>query len=490
MKNIKNTLLRTIVALIIGLGFLSCEKHLDDIRDNPNAVTELDDAALFTKAVRSLVLGTTDQSVYRFAGHYAHYFVAGSTARIPDQYGDGFDENYNEMFTGMYGGTIRHIEEVLEITSAPATRNEVRHALAQVIAVLGYARITDAFGDIPYTEGGKGKSENILRPKYDTQEFIYGDMIKRLGASINVLKDADPSMAYPDSDPIFNNDLTKWVRFANSVRLRLAMRLRDADNDLSRQTVIQCLAEPLMEENGHNAKMVQTEGNGNDWFTYRTGYPSVKMSTKLIDQLEGTNDPRLPVFVSKDGNGNYSGMVNGLGDVAFANSNFASKSDMGIPLSSKESELYLMNAAEVWFLRAEAALVYDNDPAAANDRYRMGIQTSLEQWEVEASEITTFMASPTASLSGNDGEEQIGTQMWLALTPNYYESWAYVRRTGYPVIDNRTDPNLSQGATNGVMPTRFLYSSFELSSNNENVSEAISRQGGNKIDVPVWWDKN
>src|SRR5690606_5951304 len=187
MKNIKNTLLTTIVALIIGLGFLSCEKHLDDLRDNPNSVTQLDDAALFTRAVRSLILGTTDQSVYRFSGQYAHYFVASSTARLPDQYGDGFDENYNEMFTDMYGGTIRHIEEVLDITEAPETKNEVRHAIAEVIAVLGYARITDAFGDIPYTEGGKGKSQNILRPNYDTQEFIYGDMIKRLGNSISIL---------------------------------------------------------------------------------------------------------------------------------------------------------------------------------------------------------------------------------------------------------------------------------------------------------------
>ncbi|HUH47156.1 MAG TPA: SusD/RagB family nutrient-binding outer membrane lipoprotein [Arenibacter sp.] len=490
MKNIKNTLLTTIVALIIGLGFFSCEKHLDDIRDNPNAVTKLDDAALFTKAVRSLILGTTDQSVYRFAGQYAHYFVSGSTARLPDQYGDGFDENYNEMFSGMYGGTIRHIEEVLDITSAPETKNEVRHAIADVIAVLGYARITDAFGDIPYTEGGKGKSENILRPKYDTQEFIYKDMIKRLGNSINILKSADPAMAYPNSDPLFNNDLEKWVRFANSVRLRLAMRIRDADNALSQQTVSQCLAEPLMEENGHNATMIQTEGNGNDWFTYRTGYPNIKMSTKLIDQLESTNDPRLSIYVSQDGEGNYTGIANGLTDVAFGKANFAIKSDIGVALSSKDSKLYLMNAAEVWFLRAEAALAYNNDPASANDLYRTGIETSLEQWKVENTDITAFMASPIASLSGSSAEEQIGTQMWLALTPNFYESWSYLRRTGYPIIADRTDPDLAKGATNGVLPTRFLYSSFELSSNSENVSEAISRQGGNKIDVPVWWDKN
>ena len=490
MKNIHKTISKIIIGMVMLVVPFSCEDRLDDLRDNPNAVTSIDDAALFTKAVRSLFQGTTDQSVSRFSGHYGHYFVAGSTARIPDQYGDGFDTQYNQMFTGMYGGVIRHIEEVLEITSTGDTKNEVRHAIANVISVLGYAKITDAFGEIPFTEGGKGKTQNIIFPKYDKQQGIYEDMISSLTESIAILKTADASMGYPNSDPIFNNDLNKWVRFANSVRLRLAMRLRNADNALSQQTVTQCLSEPLMETNDHNAFMIETEGNGNEWYIMRTGFPSIKMSTLLIDQLQDTADPRLPVFVNKDGNGAYSGMTNGLDDAAFGNSNFAAKSDMGIPLSSKDSKLYIMTASEVWLLRAEAALAYYNDPAQANILYRKGIETSLNQWNIDASNIVAFMASPTASLAGSNDELQIGTQMWLALVPNYFEGWSHIRRTGYPVIADRTASNLSQGVTNGVLPKRFLYSSFELSSNKDNVMEAISRQGANKIDTPVWWDKN
>lgn len=490
MKNIHKTISTIVIGMTMLVVPFSCQDRLDDLRDNPNAVTTIDDAALFTKAVRSLFQGTTDQSVSRFAGHYGHYFVAGSTARIPDQYGDGFDTQYNQMFNEMYGGVIRHIEEVLDITSTGDTKNEVRHSIANVISVLGYAKITDAFGEIPFTEGGKGKTQNIIFPKYDTQQGIYEDMISSLTESIAILKTADPAMAYPNSDPIFNNDLNKWVRFANSVRLRLAMRLRNAENALSKQTVAQCLLDPLMETNDHNAYMIETEGNGNAWFIMRTGFPSIKMSTLLIDQLQVTADPRLPVFVSKDGNGVYNGMTNGLDDAAFGSSNFSTKSDMGIPLSSRDSKLYIMTASEIWLLRAEAALAYDNDPGQANILYRKGIETSLKQWEVDASDIVAFMATPEASLAGHNDELQIGTQMWLALVPNYFEGWSHIRRTGYPVIADRTDPNLSQGVTNGVLPKRFLYSSFELSSNKDNVTEAISRQGANKIDTPVWWDKN
>ncbi len=490
MKAIQNTIQKIVVVALTGMVILSCEKHLDDLYDNPNAVTEIDDAALFAKAVRSLFQGTTDQASSRFAGQHAHYYVAGSTWRAPDQYGDGFDNAYNSILKEGYNGTIRHIEEVLQITTAEGTQNNVRNAIANIVAVLGYAKVTDAFGDVPYSEGGKGKSENILQPRYDTQQSIYSDLIARLGSSIAVLKTADPALGYSGSDPIFDNDLTKWVRFANSVRFRLAMRLRYADAGLAQSTVAQCLSEPLMETPGHDAFMIETEGTGNAWFTRRTGFPSIKMSTLLIDQLQGTDDPRLDVFVSQDANGQYSGITNGLTDEAFGNSDFANLSDMGLPLSSPESKLYVMTAAETWLLRAEAALAFDNDPATANTLYRNGIETSLNQWEIDPGEIANFMASPTATLAGVNDEEQIGVQLWLALTPNFFEGWTHIRRTGYPVIPVRTSENLSVGATNGIMPSRFNYSSFEQGSNSANVQEAISRQGENKIDTPVWWDKN
>ncbi len=490
MKNINKAMRNIFVVIMMVMILPSCGDHLEDLYENPNAVTSVDDSALFNKAVRSLFQGLTDQGSSRFAGMHAHYYVAGSTWRNPDQYGDGQDGGYNGAFNGGYRGVIRHIEEVLDITSAPETANEVRNAMANVIAVLGFAKITDGFGDVPYTEGGKGKSQNILQPAYDTQESIYRDLIARLTSSIEVLKTADPQQGYPDIEIIFNNDLEKWVRFANSVRLRLAMRLRYADTALSQSTVAQCLTDPLMEDPSHDAYMIQTEGTGNDWFIRRVGFPSIKMSDMLVNQLQSTEDPRLSVFVSPDGSGGYSGIVNGLNDVAFGNSDFANKSDMGIPISSPESKLYMITAAETWLLRAEAALAYDADAESANTLYQKGIETSLQQWEVSEDNIAAFLASATATLNGTNDEEQIGNQMWLALIPNFYEAWTHIRRSGYPVIAVREGPDLNRGVTNGLMPSRFKYSIFELASNNTNVQNAISMQGPNLIDTPVWWDKN
>ncbi len=490
MKNIQNKIKTTVIVAILGLLTVSCEKKFEELYQNPNAVTNIDNSALFTKSVRSLFQSTTDQASSRFAGMYAQYYVAGSTWRAPDQFGDGFDDTYGGMLSDAYSGSIRHIEEVLTLTSSGTTKNDTRNAIANIVAVLAYAKVTDAFGDVPYTEGGKGKSQNILQPKYDTQQSIYTDLIARLTTSIAVLKAADPAKAYPNSDPIFNNDLTKWVRFANSVRLRLAMRMRYADNALSRATVTKCLAEPLMEDPSHDAFMIETEGNGNEWFNRRTGFPSIKMSTTLINQLKSTADPRLAVFVAKDEKGQYSGMVNGLTDLAFGTSDFANKSDMGLALSSSNSKLYMITAAEVWLLKAEAALAYDKNATLANTHFRKGIETSLKQWAVNEADIATFLKSETATLNGTKSEEQIGVQMWLALTPNFFESWSHIRRTGFPVIPARTGEDLSKGATYGIIPKRFKYSSFELGTNTENANAAITKQGGNKIDTAIWWDKN
>jgi hypothetical protein len=269
------------------------------------------------------------------------------------------------------------------------------------------------------------------------------------------------------------------------------MRLRYADNTLSKKVVDECLAEPLMENPSDDASMIQTEGNGNSWYSYKTGYPLIKVSEMMIDQLSSTSDPRLSVFVSKNADGKYIGQLNGLNDIAFGGSKFESKSNMGDAISSKDSKYYVMTAAETWLLRAEAALAYNGDAGKANDYYQKGIETSLTQWEVDVTDILNFLAGPTGTLTGTTKqmEEQIGTQMWIALTPDYFEGWSYIRRTGYPVIEERKALNLERGVTKGLMPSRFKYASQELSTNGTNVQEAIDRQGPNSIATPVWWDK-
>ena len=494
MKNILYISKKVLGIILMTVIISSCQSKIDELRPDPNAVNDVDDAGLFVNAARSLFLETKNESVHRFSGQHAHYFVGGGDLRKPDLYGDGFDVHYNimlsEIYSGyVYGGIITNIQEVLELTSSGEYENKVRHAMADVIAVMGFAVLTDEFGDIPYTEGGKGKLEGILTPKYDSQEYIYKDFIKRLGENIEVLKTLNADNGYFESDFIFNNDSDKWVRFANSVRMRMAMRIRNADETLSRETVKKCLSEPLMEDTTHDAFMIQTEYDTNSWYALVDGTPKIKMSDMFVSQLKNTGDPRLKVFIAKSKYGQYIGQLNGLTDEEFGKSFFSLKSAMGKTLASPESKMYIMTAAETWLLRAEAALAYSTGEDA-NSNYRKGIETSMQQWNISASEINSFLATSTADLSDpEDDESQIGTQLWIALTPDYFQGWCSIRRSGYPVIEQRTDPKLAPGVTDGYVPERFKYSSFELSSNGVNVQEAIDRQGPNSISTPLWWSK-
>jgi hypothetical protein len=150
-----------------------------------------------------------------------------------------------------------------------------------------------------------------------------------------------------------------------------------------------------------------------------------------------------------------------------------------------------MCASEVWFLRAEAAL-FNLAPGDPDQLYKEGIRKNMLQWNVPAAEINEFLSTePEATLNGSDEDKfrQIATQMWIAFTPNFIEAWSNIRRTGYPVIPQRTDADVySLGVTNGILPTRFKYSSSEYRTNRANVDIAVEQQGPDLIDTPVWWD--
>lgn len=495
MRKISNNIIALKLFLILALvfSFTACDQEFEEMNTDPNRISEISPEFLFTNAVRATFRNVVKNIQYKFGSPYAHVYVPIKNDRQADEYKTIYSQDwYNDIFGGIYNSSIRHINESMRILEEGKYKNEIQHAVADVIAVLNYARLTDTFGDIPYTEGGWGQKD-ILLPKYDRQEFIYKDILIRLKNSIDMIKTADPARAFPNADPIYNNDLDKWVRFANSLRLRYAMRMRFVDAGSAEPVIAECLSDVLIEENDQNAKLECVDADDgnlyNPWSsTYR--YWQFKVSEKLVEWLKGTNDPRLPVFAKPNNDGQYIGMPNGLNDQAISDWDTRNTSVPGDVLVARGTPLYEITAAEVYFLRAEAAL-FLHGPGDANILYREGIRKSMEQWEVEGNDIDNFLTNESqATLSGTDEEqfEQIGNQMWLALTPNFAESWSYIRRTGYPVIPKRTASNLQKGDTDGVLPTRLKYPLVEEANNTDNIQEAINAQGPNEISTKIWWD--
>ena len=278
------------------------------------------------------------------------------------------------------------------------------------------------------------------------------------------------------------------------MRLRLAMRARFADPKNSATVIAECMTEPFIETNDGNFGLQHEESEDadlyNPWYNVRQSQ-NFKMSDMFVEWLKKTNDPRLEILVDTTSAGEYKGFINGLNDIKAAEYIWNDYSNPKPILYSKSQPQYIMCASEVWFLRAEAAL-FKLASGDANELYQKGIRSNMELWNVATLDIDNFLANETeTTLNGTDENKfrQIATQMWIAFVPNFTEAWSNIRRTGYPVIAQRTDATIYDlGVTNGILPKRFKYSSSEYLTNDANVSDAVARQGADLIGTPVWWD--
>jgi len=499
-KYITFGLQRMLVLFLTLAMFPACEERWEEMNTDPNQLSSLSDEYLFTNAVRQTFRDQFERFDIDFGGQFGHIWISNSWNREADKYNDIQSQGdiYERVFHGVYNGPIRNIVEVMQMTGPGGDyENPARYAQVSILGVLNFSRLTDFFGDIPYFEGGMGKYD-ILLPKYDEQRLIYADMIEQLEAIRSTISIGNPDDAFPGQDPMYNNDLEKWERFVNSLRLRLAMRARFADSGKYNAVIADCLTKPLIEDNSQNASLQHWDSERgelyNPWYNLKTDYMAdtyqYNVSTTLVDWLKDNNDPRIEALINPNKDGEYIGMPNGLVDAALSNYVRSNISVPGDLMLAPDQPLDIMAASEIWFLRAEAALFNLGGNDDPNELYQKGIEQSMARWEIDATDYISN--SPLANLIGSDEEkfEQIATQMWIAFVPNHQEAWSNIRRTGYPVIPQRTNPLLSKGVTNGYLPKRLVYPyTVEKSLNGANMQVAIDRMGGeDKIDMPVWWD--
>jgi hypothetical protein len=500
-NNIYGAISMSVVVLAL-LMFSACDERWEEMNTNPNQLSALPDEYLFTNAVRQTFRDYNDRINIDFGGQYAHIWVADNWTREVDKYNDIHSQgDVNEdVFRGIYHGPVRNIVEVMQLTrTGGAFENPARYSQASIIATLNFSRLTDFFGDIPYFQGGMGKY-NILKPEYDQQELIYDDMVTRLQEAVTVLKSAADSEVYSSgNDPLFAGERDKWIRFANSLRLRLAMHARFADPGKYNGVIGECQGEALIEDNSQNAKLEMQDSDNSDlynpWYRkiidYHGSIYTLNWSEKIINTLQDSNDPRLPFFATRTSKGEYLGMPNGLSDVNYAAWSRANSSLATEQFLAKDQPMYLMSSSEIYFLRAEAAL-FSLGSGDANELYQTGIEMAMEQWDISDSLVTEFLANePEASLNGDQENmlRQIATQLWISFVPGAFESWTTIRRTGYPVIEQRISDLYSRGVTDGFMPSRIKYPfTVEKSVNGENLEAAIANMGGDEIDLRLWWD--
>lgn len=394
-------------------------------------------------------------------------------------------------------------------------------SIATIVKVLAMSRTTDMYGPLPYTKFGNGEVYN----PYDSQEVIYNSFFTELDEAIAVLYDLyqkDSSIKVMEKyDFVYNGNVESWIRFANSLKLRLAMRIVYADETKAKKMAEEAIAHPVgIMTKATDVAQLQHASD----FTYRhplyivsTGeFHDARMGATIDSYMNGYKDPRIGIYFQKDQKGEYTGIRTGIEMNREAYATSGSFSDLAV---SAMDELVWMNPAEIYFLRAEGAIRGWNMNGTAKELYESGIRTSfeivgasgVEPYLVDDSSVpapyfdpatpgnsiqdgSDLLANVTIKWNENDSFEKklerIITQKWLAIYPDGQEAWSEFRRTGFPkvfpIIINKSNGKVSTQK----QVRRIPFPSTEYRDNNENVLQAVTLLGGEDTGgTSLWWDK-
>ena len=480
-----------IYSALIGLALLvsSCTEGFDEMNQDPNKPTYVPTSYLLTSAQTNLV--------EEFLGRYnvganwnllaMRYMQHWSSTLYTDQ------DRYLTIegdFSRIYSGGLRDLEEIIRLNTLPASQveaamsgsNSNQIGVAKILRAWAFHNLTDIWGDVPYSEALK-ESENVS-PSYDTQEEIYNGIIAELNDAYAMIDEQAESVK---GDLIYNGDMGKWKRFAQSLKLRLGMRLTEVDPSKAETIVRQAIQAGTFTSNDQDAAYIY-EGSVphvSPWYNeFVLTTITFAVTNTMIDKLIALNDPRLPFFAEQAEDLNaFIGMPYGV-NAAIAGS--IRNEEVSLPANriiEPGFPSFLQTYEEVLFLKAEAAARgwLTDDPAAL---YREAVSASLSHWGVSASAIESYLNQPEVAFDEVNFRKSIGDQKWFALYLQGMESWAEWRRLDYPELIKAPD-----AASGREIPRRKGYPITEISLNLESYNAAVSRQGPDEMSTRVWWDK-
>ena len=422
----------------------------------------------------------------------------------------------NAMWTYTYSQSLPSVMDAEKLNDAKSF--PLYHAIAKVMKVAMMHRVTDYYGPILYSNFGKANAAP------ETQQQVYKAFFADLDAAMNILKTYNGAVSFESADimmPAGKRVPSQWLKFANSLRLRLAMRVSNVDRTLA-ETQTKIALDP--DNGGVIEKASETVGE----YGVRnplgavTAWNEVFMNASMESFLTGYQDPRIGMYYTKaiggsnetQGNvpelspiaGKYKGVRQGSG-VKDNRYTYHSRSTI-----TTSSNIIIMTAAEIWFLRAEAALRgYTSE--TVKTCYEEGVKTSFTQWDASNAEkylqsdltpakytdafdkandgapTTTITPKWDEGASNEQKLERIITQKWLALYPEGCEAWAEQRRTGYPKL-LKVVVNNSLGEIDTDIMIRRVQFPQDYKTNNTTLYNALvtALGGADTGGTRLWWD--
>ena len=517
--------------LLFIIALAGCTKHFDGYNTNPNQATNNDlnndfvGLGVFIPQMEENVVVADPQ-----AGVAPYQTIENLNADIFSGYngtptafsGGSSNSQYNingswsnKAFENPYNNIM---SAWLQVRTRAADQPDF-YALANIIKVAGMHRVTDIFGSLPYSGYGAGGFEVA----YDSQQSIYNAFFSELDSAIATLTDyvtknpgVRPAQNY---DLVYQGNYVEWIKFANSLKLRLAMHIVYADPALAKKEAESAVSNSygVMTTNVDNAFLTSSSTIVvyNPLYTINVGFGDIRMGAVLQSFLTGYNDPRTASYMlpAPGFPGSYIGVRTGID---LSQGNYRQMSGINVQLNTP---IQWMTAAEVYFLRAEGALRGWNMGGTTVFLYTQGIQTSFSQYG--ASGVAGYLVNDTSTaapytdpynpannipadnpnlstitiqwddVAGFETNlERIITQKYIAMFPNGQEAWTEFRRTRYPKIWPVVE-NLSNGAINTQIQIRRLpYPPDEYNNNNKFVTQAASTLGGpDNGGTKLWWDQ-
>ncbi|AQG78082.1 SusD/RagB family nutrient-binding outer membrane lipoprotein [Spirosoma montaniterrae] len=484
------------ISLFTGLGLMAGCSDFGDMNVNPNAATTPVTSALLTAAMTGIPPTTpTGALLEGIAGRLTALAVEPrlfvqywSESQYPEnsQYATTFAD-----WNRYYAVTLQDLQTIIDYNTNADTKTYVAQfgsnnnqlAVARILKAYLFSVVTDRWGDVPYVNALK----QTTAVPYDPQQAIYADLFKELREASAQF---DNGRAF-QGDILFNGNQARWKKFANSLRMILAMRLTKVDPATARTEFLAAYndAAGYISTNADNATIQFTDVNqfrnpDNALFDGRSDYG---VSDVLVNKLKALSDPRLPAYAAPTDNGDYLGLPYGLTRellIAYTNDN-----EFSLPSAkvlAKTQPGYIITAAQMLLAKAEAA-ARGWISADARTAYNDAIRASWEQWGVfDATKYAAYIASPAVLPTTGDILAKIGDQRWLALYPNGQEAWSEWRRTGFP--DLKPTPYAVNESKQ--IPRRYAYPNSEPTLNAAAYTEAVGRlQNGDKTNARVWWDK-
>lgn len=512
----------------------SCRQNFEEINENPNDPTTAPTAAIMNSAVKELMDGT--RGAFSSGRMFLPWMQYSAQTNYTEEDRFKFRENVNQSLYRDYNYVAKDFKLIIDLNTNPSTATQAsaygpnvnQIAMSRVMLSYIFSQMADIYGNIPYYSYGNKDADfqalDVLKypnPKFASQEKVYADILNELKAAAESIDTTKPIFVSSQAagDRIFNGNSTKWKKFANSLRLRIANRLKGVI-PTAEQHIKEAIAGGVMTSNDDSAALKYQTDPTYAAPLYRAFVVDAREDFHVADTfvkvLKGEKgkfgvDPRLQKMVAPKGtspdesatNGykpsdniaDYVGMPYGVVNAeAPKQMEDGRTSIFGYDVLRPDANLSLMDYAEVEFLLSEV-----NGWSEAN--YKKGIQASMASWGVSSDDIDTYLSKVPAA-----NKENVLTQKYIALFMSPTEAWSEYRRTGYPnfllkpgetnnylVADNNksmvyTFESLVAGLTE--VPSRLTYPINLATLNPNNYKDAQTAVGGDQLNTKLIWDKN